>query len=233
MQEVRSLYDLQELDQQVSAGEESLANVRERLADESRINAARERVENLTEQLEGLSTKQKAEEEAVAGLQEGLQRLESRLYGGAITGTRELSAAEDEREFISGQLAQAEETLLEVMVGVEDVQANTDQAQDALATLEASRPAERKELMESEKALRGELARLGQSRDEIAPSLSRRALSLYDALYKSKNGQAVARVERGMCQGCRLTLSTMELQQARSAQGIVRCSSCSRILYVV
>ena len=41
------------------------------------------------------------------------------------------------------------------------------------------------------------------------------------------------KVERGMCQGCRLALSTMELQRARSARGVVQCSSCRRILYVV
>ena len=56
---------------------------------------------------------------------------------------------------------------------------------------------------------------------------------MYESLLKTRDGSAVAKVERGMCQGCRLTLPTLELQRARSSEGIARCGSCGRILYVV
>ena len=68
--------------------------------------------------------------------------------------------------------------------------------------------------------------------EEFSRELPADLLTLYDSLRKTTKGRPVARVERGMCQGCRITLSTMELQRARSAQSGVRCNSCRRIIYL-
>ena len=40
-----------------------------------------------------------------------------------------------------------------------------------------------------------------------------------------------ARVEQGICRGCRISLPTTDLQQARSGK-LVQCSSCGRILFL-
>ena len=42
---------------------------------------------------------------------------------------------------------------------------------------------------------------------------------------------AVARVEQGICQACRISLSASGLQHARSGQP-VQCGTCGRILYI-
>jgi len=42
----------------------------------------------------------------------------------------------------------------------------------------------------------------------------------------------VVKVERGMCQGCRISLPMSVLQKARSGFDVVQCVSCERILYV-
>ena len=55
-------------------------------------------------------------------------------------------------------------------------------------------------------------------------------IDLYTELKKQK-GIAVAKVEQGICRGCRISLPTAELQQARSGS-LVRCSSCGRILFL-
>ncbi len=57
-------------------------------------------------------------------------------------------------------------------------------------------------------------------------------LNLYDSLRSKRQGQAVVKVERGLCQGCRISLPTKVVQLARTAQKPVQCPSCSRILYV-
>ena len=166
-------------------------------------------------------------------MSETLQKVEARLYGGAVTSERELSAAQEEHEFTKGRQSEFEDRLLEIMVEVEEVEAEHREAVESLERLEADRPSEEAELRSGEKRLTAELASLGQNRDVMTPLLSADVLSTYDGLLQSKDGTAVARVERGMCQGCRLTLSTMELQRARSSQSVVQCSSCRRILYVV
>jgi predicted nucleic acid-binding Zn-ribbon protein len=42
----------------------------------------------------------------------------------------------------------------------------------------------------------------------------------------------VAVVERGLCQGCRISLPMSVVQKARAGAGLVKCVSCERILLV-
>ena len=150
-----------------------------------------------------------------------------------MTSERELTAAQEEHEFTKGRQAESEDRLLEIMVEIEEAEAEHREAVESLERLEAERPAHEAELRAGEKRLTAELESLGQNRDVMTPLLAADILSTYDGLLKSKDGTAVAKVERGMCQGCRLTLSTMEMQRVRSSQSVVQCSSCRRILYMV
>ena len=233
MQANKQLYDLQELDWKIADVDKRLAEVRARLEDDSELTATRLRLEELAARFEALTSDRRAAERGIAEHQENLQRVEARLYGGAVTNPKALSAAEEEREFIVSRLRVEEDGLLELMVESEDAESSRDAAQSALDRLEAERPAEKEELLNSEKQLMGELDAMGRSRGLITPALPRELLSRYDSLRKTKNGHAVAKVVRGMCQGCRLTVTTMELQRARSSEDITQCSSCQRILYVM
>ena len=230
---IKRLHDLQELDWEVSAREKSLAEVRARLADDSAIVEAKKRIEQLEPRLAQPVAARRELGLTVQQLEEKLNTIEKRLYGGEITNPRELSAYEAERTILQRHRSAEEERLLELMVEIEDIQSDRDEAQQHLGRLEAEREVERAELLEAEKRLVGELDRLGQARSEMTPQVPGSALSVYESLRKSRNGYAVAKVERGMCQGCRIGLPTRELQQVRSSQDIVQCNSCRRILYVV
>ena len=230
---VKQLYDVQELDLRTSDLQKSLAEVRVKIADDSALSSARARVQHANDRAEELASQRRSSERTIAEIEERLKTVESRLYGGAVTSPKELSAAEEERSFTSGQRQEAEDKLLEVMVEIEEVEEEQRESGEDLARIEVERPAELADLHENQQRMSKELAELGRARDQIAPLVPAQVLSLYESLRKSKNGRAVATVERGMCQGCRLTLSTGELQRARSSQGVVQCNSCRRILLVV
>ncbi|MFC2014279.1 C4-type zinc ribbon domain-containing protein, partial [Chloroflexota bacterium] len=71
---------------------------------------------------------------------------------------------------------------------------------------------------------------LKQKREVAATSIDPESMEFYGELRKQK-GIAVAKVEQGTCRGCRISLSTAELQKARSGS-ILRCGSCRRILFL-
>jgi predicted nucleic acid-binding Zn-ribbon protein len=232
MQAVKRLHDLQQIDLRIEELKTALTDVRVRLADNSALTTAAAGVAKLTADLDELGTRRKAAERTIAEVQEKLQTVESRLYGGTVTSARELSAAEEERGFVVQHLKEGEDDLLELMVETEDFETAQREAQETLADLEANRPAEQTELHTSEERTSAELDQQRQRRDQMVPEVPADLLALYDSLRKRTNGTPVARVAQGMCQGCRLTLSTMELQRARTAQSAIRCSSCKRILYL-
>ncbi|MDP6403288.1 MAG: C4-type zinc ribbon domain-containing protein [SAR202 cluster bacterium] len=161
------------------------------------------------------------------------ENLDKRLYGGGITSPRHLSAAEEEREFLQQQRASEENTLLELMVETDDLQTSANASRENLARVEAERSVEEVQLTSDLERLTAELESQGKARSKMAPTIPPQFLAVYESLLKTRDGSAVAKVERGMCQGCRLALPTLELQRARSSEAIARCGSCGRILYVV
>ena len=229
---IKRLYDLQELDWELSASEVSLAEVRARLEDESELVAARTRLDDLVAELDRRAPSRRELESSLAQLDERLQAAEKRLYGGAVTNPRELSASEEERTLLQQQRSTTEDGMLEVMVEIEELQASRDAAIERLSRLEAERETEYADLLKRQDELVARLEELRLARSELTPELPAAALSVYESLLRTRSGYAVAKVERGLCQGCRLALPTMERQRARSYQGVVQCSSCQRILYV-
>ena len=227
----KRLYDLQELDWALSADEASLKEVRARLEDESEINAARARLQKLTAELDKRAPLRRTLESSLARLEERLQAAEQRLYGGAVTNPRELSASEEERRLLQEQRGAEEDRMLDVMVEIEELQSSRDATQDLLGRLETDREAEYADLLQRQDALVVSIDELRRGRQQVTPEIPVAMLSVYESLLKTRGGHAVAKVERGLCQGCRLALPTMENQRAKSSQGIVQCSSCRRILY--
>ncbi len=228
---VRQLYELQELDLHVVGLEKSLAELVAKLADKSLLNAARAKLERLEKRLDGLSAERRSVERTVSEVMDSLSALEKRLYGGGITNAQQMAAAEEERTFTIARQGEFEDQLLEFMVAIDDLEPLVDGAKQALSRLEEARPAQEVEWREASACLRDELAVMALEREEVLPLVAANLLPMYESLRKTKGGRAVARVERNLCAGCRLSLPTGDVQKARASLGTVLCSSCGRILY--
>ncbi len=228
---VRQLYELQELDLHVVGLEKSLAELVAKLADKSLLNAARAKLEGLEKRLDGLSAERRSVERTVSEVVDSLSALEKRLYGGGITNAQQMAAAEEERTFTIARQGEFEDQLLEFMVAIDDLEPLVDGAKQALSRLEEARPAQEVEWREASACLRDELAVMALEREEVLPLVAANLLPMYESLRKTKGGRAVARVERNLCAGCRLSLPTGDVQKARASLGTVLCSSCGRILY--
>jgi predicted nucleic acid-binding Zn-ribbon protein len=121
---------------------------------------------------------------------------------------------------------------LALMERSDDAAAALDRARKLAAELEEEWREDLEDLKATQERARKEMSRLDGERDLRTQGMDRALLSLYDALRPKKAGRPVARVERGACQGCRLSLPTHVVQRARSASAIIQCPSCERILVV-
>ena len=80
--------------------------------------------------------------------------------------------------------------------------------------------------------LRAEQNEYEKQRETLASGVDPATLQRYETLRKSKGGRAVAKVERDLCQGCRMSLPTQLRQRVKSGRQTVTCSSCGRMLFV-
>ncbi len=202
------------------------------MEDNQALLFAQSQVEEGQARLKEVRSRQRELEMGVETLRQKVRDLEKRLYGGAVHNPRELSSMEEENRHFKSRLEKDEDELLEVMVTAEEAQVFLSEAQENLSRLEVEWRQEHKQLLQEKKHLNGEISGLENQRRSSASQIDSSTLSLYERLRNSKHGQAVAKVERGMCQGCRIALPTRIMQQARAGQELVQCNSCRRILYV-
>ena len=233
MPDIRSLYELQEVDLELSALKKRVSKIRTQLADNSEISSARQHAQELTLRDVFLSGKGRVAEKDVTEIKETLDKLTSRLYSGSITKAKEMSAAQEEQEYIIKQQEMAENILLELMVEIEECMTKLDEATQRLKKLESDSPKLEQSLKNEESQFSNKVDILQERRDTISMNHESKTLFIYESVRKNKDGEAISKVKQGMCQGCRLTLPHSELQQAKNSNRITQCSSCNRILYVM
>jgi predicted nucleic acid-binding Zn-ribbon protein len=226
------LYALQEIDSAIDAARATLVAVEEQLGETEELAAARAAVDEHRGALQALHDGQRDIEWQVDDARSHLAAVESKLYGGTVRNPKELAGLNDDANMLKGQLRRREDELLNHMVKVEEQETALRQAETALKELEGHWRGEQADLLGQKERLETELAELTGQRQDQAGRIDGRVVELYDLLRERRQGKAVAKVERGMCQGCRISLPMSVLQKARSGFDVVQCVSCERILYV-
>ena len=232
MTELRRLYELQELDTQIDELTETLAELEAQLADDSVVTEAKRRVAVLENHAEQIAANRRSIDRAIEDFQARLARTQERMYSGSIKSVKEMEAAEEERATMERNIAENEDRLLEVMVAADEVDDTLAKGRQVVKRLEDQRSAAVAALTEKADETRASLDDLTPRRDSTWDAISAPVLHRYETLRSSRGGTAISRVERGMCSGCRMTLSTSEQQRIRFATDPMQCSSCHRILYL-
>lgn len=226
------LYALQEIDQALEKAQVRLAEIEARLGESEEMVVAREAVDEKRGVVDELRSHLSDAEDSVEDIRTKATDVETKLYGGTVRNPKELGDLDADLKSIKHQVATREDTLLGLLVEIEEAEAELEAARAAYNDIEKEWRRGQDELLHEKAALEPQIASLQVRREARAPSIDRSSLRLYELLRERHGGVAVARVERGMCQGCRITLPMSLLQKVRSGISLVQCVSCERILFV-
>lgn len=232
MSKGRQLYELQEADLEIEAKREALAHIESRLGQRQVLDEARARLASEKERLDRLRASQHEGEWVVEDLRTKIATLDGRLYGGSVNNPKELASIQEQVEHLKRRRSDEEDKVLDIMAEVEAAQRSVAVTGREVDTLEKEWQQEQFELSRERDEVTAALAILEQRRQDLVSRIDGASLRLYEELRAKRQGRAVAKVEQGMCQGCRIVLPTRELQRARGSQELVQCGSCERILYV-
>ncbi len=156
--------------------------------------------------------------------------LDTQLYGGDIANPRDLEALQLEANNVRHQLERQDVRLLELSLQAEDTRTGIEALERELTETQTAWEARQAELWEQLEGLTDRQDALMKDRSTLAAGVDSMELTRYEGLRRSKGGQAVARVVRGLCQACRMSLPTQHLQRVRSGRETVLCNSCGRML---
>ena len=171
-------------------------------------------------------------DDEVTTLKEKSAQADKALYGGSVTGTRELRALQEEIASLGRRIGVLEDAELELMVERDPV----DEQATTLAGQRDALGAQAEDLLRritvAEAEIDAELATEATARDTAAAAVPADLLAEYERLRAKRAGIGVARLEHGTCQGCHMKLSAVELDRIKALPPDARiiCEDCGRLL---
>ena len=228
---IQVILQLQDADQEWDKKAKLYQSVRQRLSDQSELEAERKAQRDRVQELSSTRGTLRDAELELAALQEKADRIEKDLYGGRITSSRELENLRQDGEHIQRRLSEIEDRVLIGMTKVDDLEAATTQGEKKLQAFEMQWAKERELLVDQYKKLRARLQQLQKSREQLRGRLGRAELALYDELRAKKGGIALSPAKDGVCQLCHVKLPSYKSELMETGETVVTCDGCGRILY--
>jgi len=228
---IEKLLTLQDRDQRLRSFQSELNHLPEerkarekQIADSAaRLDQGKLRAKGIEVEKRNLEVEAQAKRDLIARYRQ--QQLQTRK-------NEEYAALAHEIEAAEKIIASVEDRELDLM---EELEKLTPQ----LATAEKLHADERSKLqnilgsLESKKNnLEARVSELKSDRQRHAEGIDDEVLSLYEHIFKTKHGTALATLEHEVCMGCHMKVTAQTIVQVRAARKIIHCPQCGRILYM-
>lgn len=230
MSVARQLYQLQLVDSESEERSQRLTLVEENLGESGDLIRAREAVTEMEGALAELRAQLRALEMDVAAVSSKLKQNQDRLYGGRVRNPKELSGLQEEAAALRRRRSQLEDEQLELMIAIEEHDAELVERQARLRQIEATWRGDQAGLLAEKAQLESRLAELAEDREAFRARIRASDLALYDDLRKHEGGTAVALLRRGICQACGVDVPTSMARAVERGEDMQYCPICNRLL---
>lgn len=182
-------------------------------------------------ELGDLGREQTRAERDVDQVRTRIDRDRARLDAGQVSAARELATLQSEIESLRRRQGDLEEIVLELMERREGLVSRQDELsaeRDRLGIETAETTARRDAAV---KEIDEQTAKASDQRAGVAAEVPADLLKLYEQIRDSR-GVGAAALRAGRCEGCHLTMNTVDLNQIRASapDEVIRCEECRRIL---
>jgi uncharacterized protein len=182
-------------------------------------------------ELGDLAREQSRAERDVEQVRTRIDKDRGRLDAGQVSAARELASLQSEIESLHHRQGDLEEIVLELMERMETLVSRRDELTaerehlgSEMDVLAARRDAAVKEIDEQG-------ATATDQRAGVAVDMPADLLKVYDQM-RTTRGVGAAMLRAGKCEGCHLSLNTVDLNAIRASapDEVIRCEECRRIL---
>ncbi|RCV50428.1 zinc ribbon domain-containing protein [Marinitenerispora sediminis] len=231
----RRLLDLQELDTtlaQLTHRARTLPEIAELERLDARLAELRNALVVVETELGDLGREQRKAEADVEQVRARAERDSRRLAAGQVSSPKELEGLQSEIASLQRRQGELEEIVLDVMERREDADARRAELAKDLEAAEQERHTTEERRSTSLSEIRADAAGVRDRRARVAAEVPDDLLAFYTKLRDQYGGVAAAPLRYGRCEGCKLALSTAELNEIRGSLSdeVVRCENCRRIL---
>jgi uncharacterized protein len=231
---LQNLLDLQSVDAQLREVRDTLTAFPKKLAEvEARVAGTKGELEtSKAAQLETIKERKKYE----LDVEQWKERVRKYRDQTAQVKTNEAyKALQHEVQTAEGEIAKAEDRLLEQMVAAEEYDRRVKASEKLLKEVEEVARGARTEIESDKAATEKEFAELTAERDRVVSGIPENLLDHYERIARKHNGVALAEVREEKCGACGMRVRPHVFQEMRrrGSEEMFHCETCTRILYYI
>lgn len=224
------LWRLQEIDSALDARRATIEDAQSRVGASDEVAAVRAELEEKIAACRAAEAAQKDLELQADDIRSKIGPAEQKLYSGSIKNPKELADLQHDIEQHKRQLSSIEDLDIEALSAVESAENARKETQSRLDAMERAWREEQEELNARIAQLTQEIAGYDAERRDQAADIEPDILRTYEHVRRAHQGRGVARLDRNLCLGCRISLPTSTVNKARAGNALVQCPNCERIL---
>ncbi len=227
---LRSLFELQTIDSKIDRIRTVRGELPLEVQDlEDSVAGLETRVNNLTEELDGLKNQVAEKTQAIKDFNSNIKKYEAQQN--KVRNNREYDAITKEIEFQKLEIQLAEKRLKEAKFAIEQKSEIVESSQQDFTDRKKDLKAKKAELDEIIAETEKEEKDLLKLSEKAAEAIEDRLLNAYKRIRSNtRNGLAVVRVERDACGGCFNKIPPQKQLDIRMNKKILVCEHCGRIM---
>ena len=199
---------------------------------ERRRAGLRAKEAEIRSQVDELAARQQRLEEQIAALAKRRHVIEQRMQSGEVSASRDLQAMDQEVHQLGIRQAQLEEEEIALLEEQEPLDSLLEEHRAATSALAADVDRLEAAITGAEAEIRASIASEEAIRGQSAADLPAELAVRYDTLRSRLGGVGAALLVGDHCDGCHLTLSSVEIERIRHLppEEFATCPQCDRIL---
>lgn len=227
------LWELQELDkkEKVLEAKDKVRNLAKWLkVMQEDIKTLKSTSDEIEAEILKLSEQQKETSLELNKYEDEIKNNNEKLYDGKTNNVKELSNLQYLVEDLNKSKRVIEETLIKIMVEIEERQL----ALSGLKNNIKKQYKEYKNELAKYQTLQMELELVDQThkmeREDLVAQIDSHNLKLYNEMQSNYNNLGIAKMAKGICSGCRLSVSRLHEKKLKNIEDILYCENCGRII---
>ena len=228
---LKSLYDLQKIDSDLHLLRD-LKNKRplELEKDRRKLTLTKGVVDAIGEETKQTKMAADKAELEVKQAENEIDRLQIQLNTAKTN--QEYTILKDQIDGHRAKNDELEEAILEKLSRIDGLNDELTQAKTQVDEVEKELALKEDEMNAFLREVDGKIEGLGGERGTHAATIPADAMELYDKVLNRYTDSAVAPVEKRVCQGCYMSVTTQAITQLMTGAELVQCKRCLRILYL-
>ncbi len=232
-----ALRHLQNVETQLRASRDMLNRKKRSLrVHEKRIATLSEQIEAKQHEIKEHQAHSANQELELRGKQEQIDKKRTQLN--AVKTNKEYAAILAEIRNEEADNGKYEETILQTLAQVDQCTAARKDLETQLAKERGAMEALMSRLSQDLNALENRISQLEAQRDTASREVSEDVMVLFERIAERHDGEVLAKIEcvdersgNWICRGCNMGIPIDTVNQLQTSEEVIRCRSCSRILY--